>query len=168
MKRSKLQPILVLVLVAAISSVTQFEEKGIGVHLVGENNGTTHLSSPHPGENHSPIYIDGNASLATFIGDEGLSGDGTYESPYIIENFTIDASTANGIAIFNTKAYLIIRNCTVSNGSIPGTYGMYLSNVTNVNITDNELNWNYNGIPRSFIDFLFLFHVKSPKSYNDL
>ena len=39
--------------------------------------------------NHAPIFITGNEALAYFIEDEGLSGGGNSNSPYIIENFII-------------------------------------------------------------------------------
>jgi hypothetical protein len=35
---------------------------------------------------------------------------------YIIENYVINASKANGIDIRNTTAYFVIRNCLVENG----------------------------------------------------
>jgi parallel beta-helix repeat protein len=91
---------------------------------------------------HVPIYIDGNEALATFIGDEGLSGNGSYIFPYIIENFIIEASTAHGIEIQSTDAYLIIRDCTVEGGKD----GIHLYNVANVNISNNVLSNNQKGI----------------------
>ncbi|MFX1286050.1 MAG: nitrous oxide reductase family maturation protein NosD [Promethearchaeota archaeon] len=90
---------------------------------------------------HAPIFIDGNDALATFIEDEGLSGDGTKSSPYIIENLFIEASTAHGIEIRSTDAYLIIQNCKVE-----GMDGIHLFNATNVNVSNNTANNNNLGI----------------------
>ncbi len=95
---------------------------------------------------HIPISINGNTELATFITNEGLSGLGTYVSPYIIEDYTINASTANGIHIQNTNKYLIVRNCTVFDGNISTYYGIYLSNVMNMTLNNNTLNNNVRGI----------------------
>ncbi|MFX0207225.1 MAG: NosD domain-containing protein [Candidatus Hodarchaeota archaeon] len=86
---------------------------------------------------HAPIAIDGNAALATFIANEGLPGDGTSTSPYAIEGFLIDASTAHGIAIQATDAYLIIRNCTIDGESSNYNSGIFLDNVRNVQIRNN-------------------------------
>jgi parallel beta-helix repeat protein len=94
---------------------------------------------------HAPISIDGNEALATFIEDEGLSGEGTSASPYIIENLIIDASTAHGIEIRSTDAYLIIRNCTVEGGKTYRKNGIYLSHAANVNISNNLLSNNWDG-----------------------
>ena len=99
---------------------------------------------------HVPISIYGNEALATFIEDEGLNGEGTYASPYIIENLLIDASTENGIEIQNTDTYLIIRNCTIEGGSSNRKKGIILYNATNVNISNNSLKNNYYGIRLDF------------------
>ncbi len=93
---------------------------------------------------HDPIFIDGNDALATFISDEGLSGEGTYSSPYIIENFFINASTAHGIEIRSTDAYLTIRDCTIEDGR--STAGISLYYASNVNISNNNVNNNSYGI----------------------
>ncbi|MHA1519637.1 MAG: right-handed parallel beta-helix repeat-containing protein [Promethearchaeota archaeon] len=109
-----------------------------------KNNDLDTISLPVIAGIHDRITIDGNGALATFIQDEELSGDGTEISPYVIEDFIIDASTGNGIDIRNTNAYLIIRNCQISDGSF--YYGIYLSSITNVNITNNDLHDNYGGL----------------------
>jgi parallel beta-helix repeat protein len=96
---------------------------------------------------HTPIAIDGNAALATFIANEGLPGNGTSAAPYIIEGLSIDARTAPGIGIQNTNAYLIIRNCTIE-GGMPShfTNGISLRYVTNVHVNNNTVTNNYRGI----------------------
>ncbi|MHA1946265.1 MAG: right-handed parallel beta-helix repeat-containing protein [Candidatus Hodarchaeales archaeon] len=96
---------------------------------------------------HAPISIDGNKALASFIKDEGLSGDGTFTSPYMIENFIINASTAHGISIQSTDAYLIIRNCTIEGCFCCCDYdGINLDNASNVHISNNLLSNTQNGI----------------------
>ncbi|MHA1520524.1 MAG: NosD domain-containing protein [Promethearchaeota archaeon] len=113
-------------------------------HLV-QNNESDHSISPFAAGDIAPIYIDGNTELSTFIANEGLSGQGTFASPYIIENYTIDASSGHGIQIRNTDDYLIIQNCTVSAGNVT-FFGINLYNVTNVNVRNNSLQENYFGI----------------------
>ncbi|MHA1518564.1 MAG: right-handed parallel beta-helix repeat-containing protein [Promethearchaeota archaeon] len=104
------------------------------------------FNSPLKATNHDPIYIDGNVNLTTFITNEGLSGDGTFASPYVIENFVIDASNQDGISISNTDAYLTIQNCTVSMGADIGYVGIHLYYAGNVTINNNNLTSNYDGI----------------------
>jgi len=76
--------------------------------------------------NHNPIEIIGDES---FTPENGvIGGSGTPEDPYIIANWVINASgSAFGIHIANTRAYFVIRNVTIYEGS----YGIYLENVTN-------------------------------------
>jgi len=59
---------------------------------------------------HEPINVDGDSS---FI-DYGFPGNGTHNSPYIIEDFSVINSTyIEGIIIFNTTKHFIITNCYV-------------------------------------------------------
>ncbi len=94
--------------------------------------------------NHDPILINGNSELAIFIENEGLSGEGTHDSPYIIEDFNIDASDENGIDIQYTDAYLIIRNCTIDGEKYRNT-GICLNNSSNINISNNVISYCYRG-----------------------
>jgi len=81
-----------------------------------------------------PIHIVGNAGFTPENGVNG-GGSGTENDPYIIKNYIIDASTANGIEIRNTTVYFVVRNCVVENGWIAenevNQYGIELTNVVN-------------------------------------
>ena len=66
--------------------------------------------------NYDTIFIDGNNMFADNASSEGWNGNGTYNNPYIIENYEIDASIRHGIEIRNTNSYFIIRNVTVNDG----------------------------------------------------
>jgi len=65
---------------------------------------------------HAPILIDGPAAFTASNGVTG--GSGTQNNPYIIQGWSIDASTANGIEIrnivsgdpFPPPVYFVIRN----------------------------------------------------------
>jgi len=94
---------------------------------------------------HYPILISSDGEFTSDYGVNG-GGDGTAGSPYIIENWVIDASGANGIDIQNTTAYFIVRNCLVENGSEEGYYGIYLTGVVNGRIENSVLDNNYYGI----------------------
>jgi len=88
---------------------------------------------------HVPITINDNSQFDSAHGV--TSGSGTASDPYIIENWAINASGANGIYIQNTTSHFIIRNCLVENGTSSGNYtydGIYLSNVINGKIENNN------------------------------
>ncbi len=94
----------------------------------------------------APIYLVGNVALATFCAGN-VTEDGSQSNPYVIQNYVINATTANGIDIEDTTANLVIQNCVVENGSaFPYYFGIYLSNTSNVNIIYNTLSNNYDGM----------------------
>lgn len=77
---------------------------------------------------HAPILIDGDANFTAPNGVTG--GSGTCCNPYVIEGWDINASTAHGIEIRNTRAHFIVRNVTVHDGA--NNYeGIRLENITN-------------------------------------
>ena len=146
MKMMKKKPVLLYAAIFFILIGNNFtENKNLEIQSC-HNNSSNNLNNPNAAVNHAPIFIDGNAELATFISNEGLSGNGTYASPYIIENFNIDASTANGIHIEDTNSYLIIKNCMVDGKDSKQFYGIYLYHSSNVNISNNNLINNLSGI----------------------
>ena len=101
----------------------------------------------------SPILIDDddpskNWSITAETYD-WCSGLGTFSSPYIIENVTVDGqNTYNCIRIDNSDVYFMIRNCTSINGL--GEYwrsgGIRLENVSNGRIFNNNCSFNQQGI----------------------
>ena len=95
---------------------------------------------------HSTIYINNNTSFTSANGV--VSGNGTIFNPFIIENWSIDASLNHGIWIENTTVYFIIRNCYIWNGTngSAANCGIYLNNMTNGFVKNNRLISNENGI----------------------
>lgn len=93
---------------------------------------------------HDPIYINGNAD---FTAENGVTGGtGSSSDPYIIEGWDINASSADGIAIRNTDAYFIIRNCYVHDGRNNYDDGIYFYNVQNGTAENTSSISNYHGI----------------------
>ena len=100
-------------------------------------------ASPDGPTPHDPIHIVGDDNFTPANGV--TSGSGTADDPYIIEDWAIDASSADGIRIENTTKYFVIRNCLVENGRF-GFSGIYLFNVVNGKIENNTCGNNDRGI----------------------
>ena len=102
--------VLSMILLISVINPTYNHSKNLSEQEIEQD----FMRSPLVAVDHAPISIYGNLELATFISNEGLSGQGTFASPYIIENYTIDARPDTGIQILNTDDYLIIhfRNAT--------------------------------------------------------
>jgi len=84
------------------------------------------------------IYINGDDNFT--VANGVTSGSGTAVDPWIIENYIINAENENGISIWNTTEYFIIRNCLIENGgsSHDGIYLCYADNgIIDNNIIDN-------------------------------
>jgi len=89
---------------------------------------------------HAPILIDGNAGFTVANGVAG--GVGTYDTPFVIEGWDIDATTGRGIEIKNTDAHFAIRNVTIHSGRTNLNDGIYLNTaingrVENATVLDN-------------------------------
>jgi len=56
---------------------------------------------------HNPIEISSDEDFLVF------PGSGTYEDPYLIENYNITSSTSFGIYITSTTKQFLIRNCYI-------------------------------------------------------
>jgi parallel beta-helix repeat protein len=93
---------------------------------------------------HAPILIDGDVGFTPTNGV--TSGSGTAAAPYVIEGWNIDASSANGIAVRNTSAHFIIRNCYVHDGGDNNKHGIYFETVKNWKIENVTSTNNFQGI----------------------
>ncbi len=98
----------------------------------------------------APIVIDDlPSSLNNWtwaVNQAWCSGSGTELDPYIIEGLNIDANfTDSCIKILNSEAHFIIRGCELNNSIVSSSEaGVYLNNVTNGNIIDNQFDNNRN------------------------
>jgi parallel beta-helix repeat protein len=93
---------------------------------------------------HSPISIIGNAGFTNASGV--VWGRGTPSDPYIIADWDIDASTADGISVQGTDAHFIVRNCSVHDGNSGLNVGIFLSNCFNGTLENNSCSNDYYGI----------------------
>jgi parallel beta-helix repeat protein len=124
----KLKLVLLVVLVGAMVLPTFFSA-------------TTPSASAYT--THGTIFINSNADFT--LANGVTSGSGTSSDPWIIENWVINDSSANGIYIKNTTAYFVVRNCLVENGG-SNSYGIYLDNASNGRIENNIVENNKRGI----------------------
>ena len=78
---------------------------------------------------HLPILIEGDAQFTPANGVTG--GSGAPGDPYVIADWSINATTANGIEIRNTTAHFVIRGVYIYSDAIPSTgYGVVLRNLS--------------------------------------
>ncbi|MHA1812061.1 MAG: right-handed parallel beta-helix repeat-containing protein, partial [Candidatus Thorarchaeota archaeon] len=92
---------------------------------------------------HSPIVIDGDDDLKA----QGWPGNGTEADPYVIEDLIIETSETC-ISLSNTRAFLVIRSCTLRNVNQfarSGT-GISLTNVTNVRVENCTILDKHSGV----------------------
>ena len=108
------------------------------VYLTELPNTSTSPSSLVP---HGPISISGNAAFAA----QGWPGDGTQQSPYIIEGLEI-VTAGTCIYIFNTNVHFVIRNCVLSQTGEVKTNSIRLSHVSNGAIENCSISNGYIGI----------------------
>ncbi len=99
-----------------------------------------------PSAPHTPINLVGNAALVGW--PEKTGGMGTsWADAVVIKDFVIDASgTGSCILIQNTTAFLVIKNCTLTNSGGNPDGGIKLVNCTNVNITQCVASNNWIGL----------------------
>jgi parallel beta-helix repeat protein len=97
---------------------------------------------------HEPIAINGDANFSATALAEGWIGNGTAGAPYVIEDLDIDLGGADShcISISSTSVYFKIRNCFLSGAIGYYTSGIYLTDVTNAELTSNICSGNTFGI----------------------
>jgi len=97
--------------------------------------------------NLAPLVIDdsggGDYTWAEAVLEDWCAGSGTENAPYIIENVAINGGNSTScIEIKQSSVYFIIRNCTLTN-SAKNDAGIYLYNVENGKLVDNNCSLNY-------------------------
>ena len=87
---------------------------------------------------HSPIAIDGDANFTLTASNEGWYGDGSSNSPFIIDGLDIDRGGGAGhcISIINTRVNFTIQNCVLTGANVSGA-GIHMVNVTYGKLIEN-------------------------------
>jgi len=88
------------------------------------------------------IKVDGDTELSNL--EHITSGIGTKKDPYIVSGQSFDGyGYEYCIMIKNTDLYLVIQDCLITGAY---GYGIYLENVTNIIIRDNQIEENGHGV----------------------
>jgi parallel beta-helix repeat protein len=138
---------LLLILAVDVTPVADLE--GIAAQS------TTMVSEPEKrgmflaGTPHSRIVINGDTNFSDTALVEGWPGDGSPESPYIIDGLDIDLGGEYGhcISISNTRVSFTIRNCNLTRaiGEEFGA-GINLENVAHGKLVNNIVEGNRFGV----------------------
>lgn len=118
--------VMLLIIISQVTSSTQFSVSD-DVSISGTSRDSCILHSSY--SSHNPIIIDSNNDFIVL----GFLGDGTYESPYIIEGLEITGSVC--IDISYTTVNFEIRNCLLTANEGSG-YGVRLNELQNATIKD--------------------------------
>ncbi|MHA1148952.1 MAG: right-handed parallel beta-helix repeat-containing protein [Promethearchaeota archaeon] len=143
-KKMKVYFIGFLFVISSISFLPLFNSSIMYNSHTRDNNKNDSIAIAKYWDNFTFFHIDNNWTAAK--GKGWVQGDGTKEIPYLIENFTIDASTSSsgyGILIENTDKYFKINNCTIFNAANSGIKLSYTSNGT---ISSCNLSYSSKGI----------------------
>lgn len=89
------------------------------------------------------IHLNNNWTMAKSVGI--CTGNGTYDDPYLIKDLEITTFPESGILIENSDVYFSIENCTIGHAAEPNA-GIYLVNVSNAYLVNNDCSQNYYGI----------------------
>jgi parallel beta-helix repeat protein len=97
---------------------------------------------------HDPISIDGDSNFSHTALAEGWVGDGSVDTPYVIEGLEIDRGGGAGhcINISNTRVHFTIRHCNLTGATVNPGAGIYLNNVSYGTILSNTCSSNRHGI----------------------
>jgi parallel beta-helix repeat protein len=116
------------------------------LHIIDFSVVSGKLIDPNSLSPHNPIKIEYYNQFNSINGIS--SGNGSIYNPFIIENWSINASYGTGIEISNIDAYFVIRNCYIHDGINGATSnsGIYFKNVKNGVVENNKINNNYHGI----------------------
>ncbi|MHA2292397.1 MAG: NosD domain-containing protein [Candidatus Hodarchaeales archaeon] len=116
------------------SRALEINNQGLVVGLSSINSGIMQAVLWDVSFPQNPISIDSNADFKNY----GFPGDGSADSPYIIEGYEIKDAIGPLIQILDTNVYFEIRN-NYLDGMSTASFGIEFRNVTNGNISNNHI-----------------------------
>lgn len=127
----------------SIAPVLDFDDNDLRSTAIGSEpeRGVVYLA----GTPHAPIVIDGDTNFSDTAVFEGWPGDGSAETPYIIDGFDIDPGVVNShcISVQNTRVNFTIINCNLTGADTSFKSGISMWNVTNGVLINNIFKNNY-------------------------
>ncbi|MGY5876759.1 MAG: right-handed parallel beta-helix repeat-containing protein, partial [Candidatus Thorarchaeota archaeon] len=103
---------------------------------------------------HSAIRIENDTDFLNQATTESWPGDGSEDTPFIIEGWNITADLGIGISISNTRYHFIIQDCLVTIDNGYSYYGINLFNATNGAILECEIFHCLSGIRGQWVNNL--------------
>ncbi len=86
------------------------------------------------------LHVYGDSHLATLVDYMNWTGEGTQESPFLIEGYEFHDIFNNPIILSNVRKHIEIRNCRIGYGSGGFDYtGIVIHNATNVVVNHCEI-----------------------------
>ncbi len=150
LKKSRiLLPFVILMLTLSLPTLENITISGDDVSSFSQSNPRVQLIENDLSYTpHGPIVIDGDVNFTLTASLEGWQGDGSAETPYVIDGLDIDSEGQVGhcISISNTLLSFRISNCNLTGASLISGSGIYLNNATNGEIIDNTCTGNSVGI----------------------
>jgi len=141
-----------LLMISAMMIVSVFSSSGvIAAAQTEEGSDDIVPTSPSSYIDYSPINIEGNSALSSFMSSaktsypDNFNGSGTKDDPFVIQGLSINGGYISGsycIQIKSTTSYLIIRNCSINEGD----YSLNLCWDQNVILENNTFNSCYRAI----------------------
>ncbi len=104
--------------------------------------------NPRSASSYNPIIINGSIGY-NWSDYTNITGSGSVELPFIIEDFEIDSlGSGSGIFIKDSEFHVIVRNCTINNSGYLDYYdaGIRIENCSNVQIERCNILNNHLGI----------------------
>jgi predicted TIM-barrel fold metal-dependent hydrolase len=136
MNQRGIAPLIIVAVIVVVAVVA-----GVGIYATTRGGGGGENNPPSGTYSGGPILIQNDYQFTAANGV--VSGSGTVSDPYIIENWVIDASGANGIDIQNTAAYFVVRNCLIENSAASTHGGIRINNAANGTVENNVVCENF-------------------------
>jgi len=120
---------VIFILILLCNSNTSWNYSGYDLESVHDSGATarTIAEESHNYTQSDSIEVIGDDSFT----ENGFSGNGTWQSPYLLENKNITTETTTAIRIINTTRPFVVRSCFIVTQMDDLDFGVYFENVTN-------------------------------------
>lgn len=148
-------PVLVIAVLLGTSGIYIGAHSSGSVPIYSSEMSTRNYSVEATLQNYTqsePIEIIGDDNFST----SGFSGDGTWQSPYLLENVNITTETVTALRIINTTKPFVIRSSIIATQNDDLDFGVYFENVTNGALEDSKIT----GFSRNGLYFRYCWNIR--------